>query len=116
MGQLLKRSVHHDDNAILNIMTLTLSKGLIGNPHFNKDRDEVVVVLKGQLEIIYYDPDLLPLRKTNLYSGTNQDSWSLIKKNEIHQFNCLSEKVEILEILGGVFFDGACVNLSPKPL
>ena len=111
MGSLLQRILHHEPGSILNVMELRFSRGLVGKPHYNKDRDEVMVVLQGSLEIWLYDQNLKVYCKKMLCIDSTNLVWTLIPMNIIHQINVLSQEATVLEMLGGSFFEGACVDV-----
>ena len=118
IGKLLSRQIFHEDNALLNVMELTLSKGKCGDPHFNKDRDEVIFVIDGHLEINFFDIEdgkILKISETIVLQPDLQP-WALIKQNIPHQLIIISEKAKVLEVIGGHFFEGACVNFKDQSL
>jgi len=113
MAGLLKREIFHGDGDILNVMKLTFSEGLCGTPHYNKDRDEVLFVENGSLEVILFNDQLDETDKIQLSRlNSIHKSWLRIPKNVIHQFNILVDKTVVIEVLGGEFFEGACVNID----
>ena len=113
MSKLLNREIFHKDGDILNVMSLTFSKGLCGMPHFNKDRDEVLFVEKGALQLLLFDGELNEIERIEL-SRLDSDCklWFRIPKNTIHQFDILVDNTVVIEVLGGEFFSGACVNVQ----
>lgn len=110
-GELLSRQIHHESGSILNIMELSLSKGLIGTPHYNLDRDEVILILKGKIEVLLFDSSISPLESKFISADGLPRSWTKIKKNTIHQLRVVSNEAIILEIIGGVFFQGSCIEM-----
>ena len=104
----MKRLIHHEDGAILNVMTLELDKNSETNPHFNNDRDEIIFVLEGEINL------LLDYGKSKLISSKNTNSWYLIKANTTHQIECLTPTVKILEVIGGIHKENSCVNTKFK--
>ncbi len=99
----MKRHIHHDDGAILNVMTIELDKYDETKPHFNKDRDEVIFVLEGEMNIIF------DYGKSKLISSKDTNPWHLIKANTTHQIQCLTPMVKILEVIGGIHKDNSCI-------
>ena len=112
MSELLNREIFHESGDILNVMSLTFSKGLCGLPHYNKDRDEVLFIEAGCLQLLLFDSSLNEIERIEL-SRLNADcrSWFRIPKNTIHQFDVLVDNTVVIEVLGGQFFSGACVNV-----
>ena len=49
----MKRIIHHDEGSILNVMTLIMENSDDSEPHYNKDRDEVIFVLEGKISILF---------------------------------------------------------------
>ena len=111
IGKILNRIICHEPDADLNVMKLELSKGIIGTPHYNKFRDEVLIVLEGDIELYCFGPAESSI-SYRLTSGTPH-SWNLIKAESSHQLNVLSPKAVVLEVIGGKFFEGACVQGTP---
>tara|TARA_B100000401_G_C52746398_1_gene691003 strand:- start:250 stop:567 length:318 start_codon:yes stop_codon:yes gene_type:complete len=99
----MKRLIHHEDGAILNVMTIDLEKNSETKPHFNKDRDEILFVLEGEINLLF------DYGKSKLISSRNTDSWHLIKANTTHQIECLTPTVKILEVIGGIYKDNSCI-------
>ena len=107
----MERIIHHQPGSVLNVMELTLPNGLIGNPHYNVDRDEVVFILSGSLEALFFDQDL-KLKRSQIIVAQNKNlAWIIIPQNTIHQFNVISGEAIIIEIIGGAFFEGACIDV-----
>ncbi len=99
----MKRIIHHEEESILNVMTIKMSKSDNTEPHYNKDRDEVVFVIEGSLKILF------DFNKNITLSSTDNVSWHLIKANTTHQIIPLTDKVEILEIIGGLHKQDSCI-------
>ena len=99
----MKRIIHHQDGAILNVMTIELNENSETYPHFNKDRDEVLFVLEGEIKILF------DFGKSKIISAKDTNSWHLIKANTTHQIKCLSPTVKILEAIGGVHKENLCI-------
>ena len=99
----MKRLIHHEPGSVLNVMTIELDLEDETKPHFNKDRDEVLMILEGEVNLIFdYG------KSVNLSSkGTN--TWHLIKANTTHKVECVSKRVKLLEAIGGVHKDDSCV-------
>ena len=99
----MKRVIHHDPGSILNVMTIELDGDSETKPHFNKDRDELIFVLEGDLKLSFDH------QKSILISSNDVNPWHLIKANTTHQLNCVTKKVKILEVIGGIHKDDSCV-------
>ena len=99
----MKRLIHHEDGAILNVMTIDLNNDSETKPHFNKDRDEIIFVLEGEMNLIF------DYGKTRRISSTDTNSWHLIKANTTHQIKCLTPTVKILEVIGGIHKENSCI-------
>ena len=98
----MKRTIHHKEGAILNVMTLVMDDSDNTEPHYNKDRDEVVFVMEGSLRILF------DFNKTITLSSTDKVPWHLIKANTTHQIIPLTNRVEILEVIGGLHKQDSC--------
>ena len=98
----MKRIIHHDGKSILNVMTLIIGKSDNTEPHYNKKRDEVIFVIEGSLKILF------DFNKTITLSSTDKVPWHLIKANTTHQIIPLTDKVEILEVIGGLHKQDSC--------
>jgi hypothetical protein len=121
MGEIINRTLHHKPGAVLNVMTLELSKGIVGAPHYNVDRDEVVFILRGSVDVLQYNEELKIESITTL--SPHGQSWIMVKSGKIHRFEVKSESAELLEVLGGSHFVGACIcvdsplsTLNDQPL
>ena len=99
----MKREIHHKPGALLNVMTIELDFDSKTEPHFNKDRDEVMFILEGEIKILF------DYGKSKILSSSKGDSWHLIKANTTHQLKCLTQKVKLLEVIGGIHKDDSCV-------
>ena len=99
----MKRLIHHEDGAILNVMTLELNKDSDTIPHFNNDRDEIIFVLEGDINILF------DYGKSKLISSKDTNSWHLIKANTTHQIRCLTPTVKLLEVIGGIHKENSCI-------
>tara|TARA_A100000164_G_C21272925_1_gene481058 strand:- start:6 stop:323 length:318 start_codon:yes stop_codon:yes gene_type:complete len=99
----MKREIHHKQGALLNVMTIELDIDSKTEPHFNKDRDEVIYVLEGKIKLLF------DYGESKILSSSNGDSWYLIKANTTHKLKCLSRKVKLLEVIGGIHKDDSCV-------
>ena len=99
----MKRIIHHEEGSILNVMTLIISKSDNTEPHFNKERDEVVFVIEGSLKILFDS------NKNITLSSTDKVPWHLIKANTTHQIIPLTDKVELLEVIGGLHKQDSCI-------
>ena len=104
----MKRIIHHDEGSLLNVMTLIMGKSDNTEPHYNKERDEVIFVIEGCLKI------LLDFEKTITLSSTDKVPWHLIKANTTHQIIPLTDKVEILEVIGGFHKQDSCIITKLK--
>ncbi len=104
----MERIIHHDEGSILNIMTLIMESSDNSEPHYNKDRDEVILVLEGNLRILF------DCNKSINISSVDKKPWHLIKSNTTHQIIPLSDKVKILEIIGGVHKPDSCIMAKFK--
>lgn len=111
VGRLVRREIHHKEGSELNVMTLTLSQGLVGSPHANKRRDEAIFIITGTVNIRIYGSSFDNNYKiSTLSSEESGDKWILIEHNVIHQIECISSSAIIVETIGGKFFEGACIN------
>lgn len=99
----MKRLIHHEDGAILNVMTLELNKDSDTIPHFNNDRDEIIFVLEGDINLLF------DYGKSKLISSKDTNSWHLIKANTTHQIKCLTPTVKLLEVIGGIHKENSCI-------
>ena len=108
-GRMIKREIHHDSDSILNVMKLELTHGLIGNPHKNVGRDEVMVVLNGEIEVALFSDVGIQEKTVRLQSRRND--WIKIEMNRVHQINVMSDEATILELIGGQFRQGACIDV-----
>ena len=99
----MKRLIHHEDGAILNVMTIELNKDSETVPHFNNERDEVIFVLEGKINILF------DYEKSMIISSEDSNSWQLIKANTTHQIKCITPKVKMLEVIGGLHKDNSCI-------
>ena len=104
----MKRIIHHEEGTILNVMTLVIDSSENTEPHYNKDRDEVVFVIQGSLKILF------DFNKTITLSSTDKIPWRLIKANTTHQIIPLTDKVEILEVIGGFHKQDSCIITKLK--
>ena len=86
----MDRIIHHEEGSILNIMTLIMDSSDNSEPHYNKDRDEVIFVLEGDLKILFDSDQSIEI------SSSDKKPWHLIKSNTAHQLIPLSNKVEVL--------------------
>ena len=102
----MKRFIHHDPGSILNVMTIELEKNSNTQSHYNKDRDEVLFLLEGELKLLFDN------NKSILLSSKDSEPWHLIKANITHKLECLTDKVRILEVIGGVHREDSCVNID----
>ncbi len=110
-GMLVGREIHHKEGSELNVMTITLSQGLVGSPHANKGRDEAMFIISGTVNIRIYGSSIDNAYKTfTLSSDDLHDKWIFIDQDVIHQIECISTSAVIVETIGGSFFDGACIN------
>jgi cupin fold WbuC family metalloprotein len=110
-GKSVVREIFHEDGDLLNIMRLTLSAGPTGKPHYNRDRNEIVFVERGALKVILFDESMREISSTVIESSS-YPCWHIIKMNQIHQFVALEDGAVILEVIGGEFFEGACVTIE----
>lgn len=111
VGKLISRQIHHKGGSELNVMTISLSKGLIGSPHANKGRDEAMFVISGTVIVRIYGFSLSDRFSTlTLSSEDPLNKWILIEENIIHQIECISSSATIVETIGGKFSEGACIN------
>lgn len=103
----MKRTIHHEADAVLNVMELELSSSDLSRPHYNLDRDEVVFILEGRIRIQFADQYII-------LDSFDQEfpKWHLIKAGVAHTISSEATMSVILEVIGGQFFDGACVNLE----
>ena len=99
----MDRIIHHEEGSILNIMTLIMDSSGNSEPHYNKDRDEVIFVLEGDLKILFDSDQSIEI------SSSDKKPWHLIKSNTTHQLIPLSNKVEVLEIIGGLHKPDSCI-------
>ena len=99
----MERIIHHEEGSILNIMTLIMDSSDNSEPHYNKDRDEVIFVLEGDLKILFDSDQSIEI------SSSDKKPWHLIKSNTAHQLIPLSNKVEVLEIIGGLHKPDSCI-------
>ena len=99
----MKREIHHKQGSLLNVMTIELDFDSKTEPHFNKDRDEVISVLEGEIKLLF------DYGESKILSSTKGDSWYLVKANTTHQLKCLSRKVKLLEVIGGIHKNDSCV-------
>ena len=104
----MKREIHHKPGSLLNVMTIELDIDSKTDPHFNKDRDEIIFILEGEVKLLFDHGDSIIL------GSSSNNSWHLIKANTTHQLKCLSKKVKLLEVIGGVHKDGSCVFTELK--
>lgn len=111
MSRLISRELFHEQGDVLNIMRLRFAEGSIGSPHYNKGRTEVVLIEVGTLKIIYFDESLTPT-SSYVLSRCSSSLWHKIPMNQIHQFVALEDNTVVLEILGGPFYEGCCVNIN----
>lgn len=102
----MKRQVFHKEGSILNVMLLSFSSDDKFEPHKNIGRDEVIVVTKGRLEILFDHG------KSIYLDSETPDRWHLIPKDTTHKFHLLTESVEVLEVIGGIFSTDATVYTS----
>jgi len=101
---ILKRDCFHQEGDEINLMELQLTEGDCGGRHYNVGRDEVLVVLDGEVEIT-----LEGGKPIKLDDGTR---WLKIEAGAIHQMRCLTSSAKVLEIIVGEHFDGACINID----
>lgn len=99
----MKREIHHKPGSILNVMTIELDINSKTEPHFNKDRDEIICILEGEIKLLFDQG------KSIILSSSTDESWYLIKANTTHQIKCLTQKVKLLEVIGGVHKEDSCV-------
>lgn len=99
----MKREIHHKEGALLNVMTIELDSESKTEPHYNKDRDEIMFVLEGEIKLVF------DYGESKILSSSRGDSWHLIKANTTHQLKCISQKVKLLEVIGGIHKDDSCV-------
>tara|TARA_B100000073_G_scaffold346307_1_gene357409 strand:+ start:267 stop:584 length:318 start_codon:yes stop_codon:yes gene_type:complete len=99
----MKREIHHKPGSILNVMTIELDINSNTEPHFNKDRDEIICILEGEIKLLFDHG------KSIILSSSNNNSWYLIQANTTHQIKCLTNKVKLLEVIGGVHKEDSCV-------
>lgn len=92
----MKRNIFHDKDSILNVMTLEITDQDKLSPHYNKERDEVIFVLNGDINI-HFD-----FSKKIFLSSKDDEPWYLIKANTTHNIECLTSKVKLLEVIGGI--------------
>ena len=104
----MKRTIHHEKDALLNVMTLELTQDSKTEPHFNKDRDEVIFILEGKI-VIHFD-----YGKSVHISSSDKDPWYLIKANTTHQIICETANVRLLEAIGGIHTPDCCVASTFK--
>jgi len=105
-----KREVFHNDGDVLNIMTLEFEENFVSKPHYNVGRDELLVVLSGKLEIVFYDKYLTKVSSEILEKG----EWVRIAAESIHQLKVLTSPTKVIEALGGVFKEGCCIQLEER--
>lgn len=101
---ILDRACFHKADDEINLMELKLARGQCGPPHFNDGRDEIIVVLEGEIEISIGADD--PLR-LDCFSR-----WISVKAGVVHQITCVTETAKILEVIVGKHFEGACVVID----
>ena len=99
----MERTIHHEEGSILNIMTLIIESSDNTSPHYNKNRDEVIFVLEGSLKIMFDSNRSIEIK------SSDKKPWHLIKSNTTHQIIALSDKVKILEIIGGLHKPDSCI-------
>ena len=97
----VSRACFHQEGDEINLMELELTRGDCGPPHFNDGRDEIVVVLEGEIEIKIGSDDPLRLDRFS--------RWVSVKAGAVHQITCVTETAKILEVIVGEHFEGACV-------
>ena len=84
-------------------MTLIMDISDNTEPHFNKDRDEVIFVLEGNLRILFDSNQSIEI------NSSDKKPWHLIKSNTTHQIIPLSNKVKVLEVIGGLHKQDSCI-------
>ena len=104
----MERIIHHDEGSILNVMTLIMENSDNSEPHYNKNRDEVIFVLEGNLKILFDSNQSIEI------NSADENPWHLIKSNTTHQIIPLSNKVKILEIIGGLHKPDSCIMTKFK--
>lgn len=103
----MMREVMNPEGSKLNIMRIKFEKKLSGDAHFNKDRDEAVILLRG--ELVVYIEEGSNVSKQHLRKPGDT---VFIEKNKLHQFNILADDTEIIEAIEGVFEPGLCVKVN----
>ena len=99
----MERIIHHEEGSLLNVMTLIMESSDNSEPHYNKNRDEVIFVLEGNLKINFDSNRSIEI------SSSDKNPWHLIKSNTTHQLIASSDKVRFIEIIGGLHKPDSCV-------
>lgn len=102
----MNRINHHSPDSVLNVMSLSINNSDKLLPHQNVERDEVLFVLNGVLEV-FFDKGI-----SVLLDSTSEANWTLIPMNTTHQLVLHTESVSVLEVLGGQFREGATIYLD----
>ncbi|MCP4912754.1 MAG: cupin fold metalloprotein, WbuC family [Oligoflexia bacterium] len=96
----IARINYHDDlESILQTMLILMDSDHKGAIHRHNDKDETLTVVKGKLEILFYD-DQGNIENTHLLS---KNETILLKKGSWHQVRCPEGEVYFLEIANGPF-------------
>lgn len=94
----------HEPDSTLNIMVLKIYKELNDEKyHWNKDRDEIIIVLKGKIEVEFKLNNKISLKTLS----EDKNNLFLLKANTPHRIKSLSSTSNILEIIGGQFRNGS---------
>ena len=101
------RKVINPEGSRLNIMRIKFEKKFFGDAHFNKDRDEAVILVKGEL-IVYIEEGSNVCKQHLRKAGDTV----FIEKNKLHQFHILADNTEIIEAIEGAFRPGLCVKVN----
>ena len=101
------RDVINPEGSKLNIMRINFKKTFSGDAHFNKDRDEAVILIKG--EMVVYIEEGSNVSKHYLRKAGDT---VFIEKNKLHQFHILADDTEIIEAIEGAFKPGLCVKVN----
>ena len=105
VSNVLKRVCFHPDGSQLNVMSLTLSQGLIGIPHMNKTRDEAIILKQGMLDIYMLLGDDIKIEHLK-----EPGDVTYIEGNIVHQFLAISTLVEVIEVIEGKHEPDSCVS------
>ncbi len=104
--QFMQRMVLSKEDADLNVMRMIITKDEEQKWHYNRLRDEVIILFRGMLRIDREYGGSVELRSAG--------DLIYIESGEIHRLVCLTDDCEFLEVIGGKFFQGACVYVEPS--